>query len=109
MNILAKGTILYYINRYPEAKTSLLTWYYEFSKLKVPNFNALKLIYGNVSIVGDNRIIFNIKGNDYRLLVSVNFRKLSAYVIWFGTHREYNQINMNTIAFNTAILNLKSK
>ena len=109
MNIIAKGTIIYYINRYPEAKISLLTWYHEFSKLNVTNFNTLKVIYTNASIVGGNRLIFNIKGNDYRLLVSVNFQKLAAYVIWFGTHREYDKINVKTIAFNTAILNFKSK
>ncbi len=109
MNIIAKGTILYYINRYPKAKTSLLTWYYEFSKMTFPTFNALKEVYGNASIVANNRVIFNIKGNDYRLVVSVNFRQLAAYVIWFGTHKEYDKIDTATIEFDTAILNYKTK
>lgn len=109
MNIIAKGTIIYYIDKYPKAKTSLLTWYYEFSKLIFVNFNALKTVYGNASIVAGNRVIFNIKGNDYRLMVTVNFKQGVAYVIWFGTHNEYDKINVATISFDTAILNYKTK
>lgn len=109
MNIIARGTILYYIDRYPNAKTSLLTWYHEFTKLAFSNFNELKVVYGNASIVANNRVIFNIKGNDFRLVVSVNFRQLAAYVIWFGTHKEYNKIDAETIEFDTSILNYKSK
>ena len=109
MNIIAKGTILYFIDKYPNAKTSLLTWYYEFSKANFANFNSLKAVYGSASIVAGNRVIFNIKGNDFRLVVSVNFRHLAAYVIWFGTHKEYDKINVTTVEFNTAILNFKKK
>ena len=109
MNIIAKGTILYYIDKYPKAKIPLLTWYYEFAKQAFKNFNELKAVYGNASIVANNRVIFNIKGNDYRLVVSVNFRKLAAYVIWFGTHREYDKIDTGTVEFKTGILNYKTK
>jgi mRNA interferase HigB len=109
MNIIAKGSILFYSDKYPKAKTSLLTWYYEFSKALFHNFNELKQVYANASIAANNRIIFNIKGSDYRLVVSVNFRQLAAYVIWFGTHTEYDKIDTGTIEFDTKILNHKSK
>jgi mRNA interferase HigB len=109
VNIIAKGTIQYYIVKYPKAKTGLLTWYHEFSKLKFHNFNELKAIYGNASVVANNRIIFNIKGNDFRLVVSVNFQKTAAYVIWFGTHAEYDKINVETISFDMNILKFKSR
>ncbi len=109
MNIIAKGTVLYYIDKYPKAKTALLTWYYEFSKMDFANFNGLKTVYGNASIVAGNRVIFNIKGNDYRLITSVNFRQAAAYVIWFGTHKEYDKIDSVTVTFHTAILNYKTK
>src|SRR5665647_2293942 len=105
MNIIAKGTILYYIDKYPKAKISLLTWYFEFSKLSFVNFNVLKTVYGSASIVAGSRVIFNIKGNDYRLVVTVNFKQGAAYVIWFGTHNQYDKINVATVSFDTAILN----
>ena len=104
MKILIKKTILYYATKYPIAQTQLLIWYNEFSKLEFQNFNELKKVYGNASIVNNNRVIFNIKGNDFRLIVSVNFLQSACYVIWFGTHKEYDKINVETIAFNTAIL-----
>ena len=109
MNIIDKGTILYYINKHTKAKTLLLTWYHEFSKAEFRNFNELKQIYGNASIVTNNRVIFNIKGNDFRLVVSVNFKRLAAYVIWFGTHKEYDRMDPSTVEFDVDILNYKSK
>ena len=73
----------------------------------VNNFNELKTVYGNASIIANYRVIFNIKGNDYRLIVSVNFKQLAAYIIWFGTHKEYDKINVETIEFDKSILNYK--
>ena len=109
MNIIVKRAVLYYIDKYPAAKTSLLGWYNEFLKEDFHHFNELKDVYGNASIVANNRVIFNIKGNDYRLIVSVNFKQLAGYIIWFGTHKEYDKINAGTIEFDTHILMYKVK
>jgi mRNA interferase HigB len=109
MNIIVKRAILYYVDKYPKARNSLLTWYNEFLRQDFKTFNELKKVYGNASIVGNSRVIFNIKGNEYRLIVSVNFKQSAAYVIWFGTHKEYDKINVETVAFNTAILTYKTK
>jgi mRNA interferase HigB len=97
MNVIAKRTIIYYTEQYPPAKAALLTWLKEFEKSNFDNFNYLKQVYGNASVVANHRVIFNIKGNDFRLIVSVNFRTQSAYVIWFGTHREYDEIDVATV------------
>jgi len=107
MKILVKKTILFYIKKYPIAEMPLLIWYNEFSKHGFSTFNELKKVYGNASIVNTNRVVFNIKGNDFRLIVSVNFLQEACYVIWFGTHKEYDKINVETIAFDTTILTNK--
>lgn len=107
MNIIVKRAVLYYIDKYPNAKTSLLVWYNEFLEQEFKSFNELKDVYGNASIVANSRVIFNIKGNDYRLIVSVNFKQLAAYIIWFGTHKQYDKIDTETIQFDTKILNFK--
>jgi mRNA interferase HigB len=104
MKILVRKTILFYIKKYPIAETQLLIWYNEFSKYEFQNFNELKNVYGNASVLNNNRAIFNIKGNDFRLLVSINFIQSACYVIWFGTHKEYDKINVETIAHDTSIL-----
>jgi mRNA interferase HigB len=108
MNIIAKGSITYYCDQFPKAKTALLSWYYEFSKQIFKSFNDLKGIYGNASIVANSRVVFNIKDNEYRLVVMVSFKKSAAYIIWFGTHSEYDKINVSTISFDTKILQNKN-
>lgn len=85
-------------------KTFSYIWYNEFSRYEFNNFNELKSVYGNASIVNNNRIVFNIKGNDFRLVASINFLQGACYVIWFGTHAAYDKINVETIAFDTTIL-----
>lgn len=107
MNIIVKRAILYYIQRYPNAKNALLIWYNEFLKYDFGSFQELKLVYGNASVIQNNRVIFNIKGNDYRLIISINFTQRAAYVIWFGTHNEYDKIDTATVAFDTKILTFK--
>jgi len=100
MNIIARGTILVYIEKYPLAKTALLNWYQEFTKAYYENFNQLKLVYGNASIVANDRVIFNIKGNDFRLIVSINYRRQAVMVKWLGTHKEYDQIDAQEVDFD---------
>jgi mRNA interferase HigB len=109
VKVLVKKTILYYTKKYPIVKTQLLIWYNEFSKVDFRNFNELKRVYGNASLVNNERVVFNIKGNDFRLVVSINFLQTACYVIWFGTHKEYDKINVETIAFDTIILNYKKQ
>jgi len=104
MRILVKKTILYYTQKYPVASTQLLIWYNEFSKKEFSNFNELKKVYGNAIIVSNNRVVFNIKGNDFRLVVSINFLQKACYVLWFGTHKEYDKIDVSKIEFDPTIL-----
>jgi mRNA interferase HigB len=107
VKILVRKTLLYYAKRYPKAETALMIWFSEFSRQHFRNFNELKMVYGSASIVNNNRVVFNIKGNDFRLVVSINFEQAAAYIIWFGNHQEYNKIDVQTISFDTTILNNK--
>jgi mRNA interferase HigB len=104
MNIIARGTILFYIGKYPKAKNALLIWYQQFSKEVFTSFNELKSVYASASIIAKNRVIFNIKGNDFRLIVSCNFKRAAAYIIWFGPHKEYDKIDATVVEFDINIL-----
>lgn len=99
MNIVSKPTIISYIEKYPAAATALQAWHKDFLKAKFKNPNELKDVYGNASVLSNGRVIFNIKGNSFRLIVSIDFKRQSAYVIWFGTHVEYDKIDAATIAY----------
>ncbi|RNL49768.1 type II toxin-antitoxin system HigB family toxin [Pedobacter jejuensis] len=107
MKILVKKTVLYYAKTYQLGSSSLTTWFNEFSKQEFNNFNQLKSVYKNASIIANNRVVFNIKGNDFRLVVSINFLQQACYVIWFGTHQEYDKIDVETVPFDVNILNRK--
>ncbi|MCU0340555.1 MAG: type II toxin-antitoxin system HigB family toxin [Spirosomaceae bacterium] len=98
-NVLSTKTLNHYINQYPEAANALKKLYQELSKSSFDSFNDLKVVYGSASIVGDNRVVFNVVGNKYRLIVRVNFEYKRIMIKWFGTHKEYDQINAAKVEF----------
>jgi mRNA interferase HigB len=89
--------LLAYAEKYPLAKNALFEWYHELVKSDFKNFNELKAAYGSASLIGDDRIIFNIMGNKYRLVVRIVFEYKAIQIKWFGTHKEYDKINVSTI------------
>ena len=96
-NIIARRTLNEYARKYPEAKTALQKWYHEMAEADFKNFNELKSAYGSASVVGDDRAVFNLCGNKYRLVARFNFQFKAVQVKWFGTHKEYDKINVETI------------
>jgi mRNA interferase HigB len=96
-NIIARKTILEYARRYPKASNALFAWYYEIVNADYKNFNQLKADHPSASIVGDDRVVSNIMGNNYRLVVRIVFAYRAVQIKWFGTHKEYNEINVQTI------------
>ncbi len=96
-NIITRRTLLEYCKKYPVAATALQEWYHEFVSCDFKNFNELKQVYGNASLVADDRVVFNIMGNNYRLVVRIVFDYKAIQIKWFGTHAEYDQINVITI------------
>lgn len=98
-NVITRKTLLEYITKYPQAKTALEKWYYEMLESDYKSFNEFKAIYLNCSLVGDDRVVFNIKGNEYRLVVRFSFVFKSIQIKWFGTHKEYDKVNVETINY----------
>ena len=96
-NIIARKTLLSYCKKYPEAESALLEWYHEIIAERFLNFNDLKKKYGSASLVGDDRVVFNVLGNKFRLVVRVVFEFKTVQVKWFGTHKEYNEIDVKKI------------
>lgn len=55
--------------------------------------------YANASIVGPERVVFNIKGNDYRLVVALNYARKSIFIKWFGTHSDHDKIDVKKVKY----------
>lgn len=60
----------------------------------------VKRLYASASIVSADRIVFNIKGNDYRLVAAVDFEKGIVWIKWLGTHRDYDRIDARAVGFD---------
>jgi mRNA interferase HigB len=95
MRVIAKSRFRGYWqdNRYRSAEQSLRAWYDEVSKGTWKHFNELKRDYPAASLVGNNRAVFNIKGNEFRLIVKFEFAMNAVFIRFFGTHKEYDKVN----------------
>ena len=98
-NIINRKTLLVYAEKYPNARNALFEWYYEFLKSDFKTFQDLKAAHGSASLVGDDRVVMNIMGNHYRLVIRVVFAYKTMQIKWFGTHSEYDKIDVTTVKF----------
>lgn len=83
--------------RHPQAEIPLRGWYAEASNADWKTPADIKSIYRNASFLANNRVIFNIKGNDYRLVVAVRYTQGLMFIRFVGTHAEYDHIDASTI------------
>ena len=97
MHIIARRTLVEYWSRVPETKSELEAWFSEAEAAHWATPVDVKAKYGNASILKDGRVVFNVRGNTYRLIVHIQYQKHIVYIRFIGTHREYDQINANTI------------
>ena len=96
MRIIAKRTLREFWVRYPDAEEPLLAWYREVEKEDWSKPSQVKDKYRSASFVGD-RVVFHIKGNDYRLVVRINYPYRVVYVRFVGTHKEYDEIDVKEV------------
>lgn len=97
LRIIAKRTLREYWEENPDCEQHLKTWYETAKKSNWSNHNEIKKTYRSASIVGNDRVVFNIKGNHYRLIVKFNFERGWAFIRFIGTHKEYDKINAKEI------------
>ena len=99
MRIIAVKTLREYWKEFSKTKQALLAWYEETETAEWNNPNELKVQYRNASILTDKRVVFNIHGNNYRLIVDIEYRLKIVFIVWFGTHTQYDKINAKKISY----------
>jgi len=99
MRIISKKRLkdFYENSSYSDSKSALESWHKEVSKLDWNNPNEIKLMYRSASIIGDEKIVFNIAGNKYRLIVKINYYAKIVFIKFIGTHKQYDKVNMEDI------------
>ena len=93
MRIVTFAIIKEYVSKRPDADKALREWYKKTEKSQWNCFSDIKQTFNSVDSVGNNRFVFNIKGNDYRLVAIVIFASQKVYIRCIGTHKEYNKID----------------
>ena len=94
MRIIAKRSLREFWERHRDAEQALRAWHSEVNRGDWQSPCDIKVRYRTASIVGDGRVVFNIKGNRYRLVVRINYPYRVVYVRFVGTHAEYDRIDV---------------
>ena len=97
MRIIAVSQLKVFWQKYPGAEQSFLCWIDEAKKANWQTPADIKAQFGHASILKSNRVVFNIKGNAYRLVVAVAYRYSAIYIKFAGTHQQYDAIDANTV------------
>lgn len=97
MRIISKRRLREFWERHANAEEPLLAWYREVVNEDWDSPAKVKDKFRNASMVGDNRVVFNIKGNDYRLVVRINYPGRIVYVRFVGTHAEYDAVDAKEV------------
>jgi mRNA interferase HigB len=80
-------------------KSALEAWFHEVQSAKWRGPTDVTRDYGSASIVGSDRVVFNIKGNSYRLVVAVDYRRQIVFIKWLGSHAAYDEIDVKTVKY----------
>ncbi|MDR0793507.1 MAG: type II toxin-antitoxin system HigB family toxin [Chitinophagaceae bacterium] len=97
MRIVTFKTIKEFSEKYSDADMPLREWYKKVKDSEWDNFAEVKQTFNSVDNVGNNRFVFNIKGNTYRLVAIIIFASKKVYIRFIGTHSEYDKIDCSTI------------
>jgi mRNA interferase HigB len=97
MHLVSLPPLLRFIAAHPDAKQSVLAWCDEVKKARWRQPSDIKAQYAHASILKNRRVVFNLKGNNYRLIVAVAYNLGFVYVKFIGTHAQYDAIDVNTV------------
>jgi mRNA interferase HigB len=99
MVIISRAVLRAFVLAHPDAQTALEEWYHHVRDADWANGAAVRQSFNTADYVGNQRFVFNIKGNRYRLIASVSFTTRTVYIKFVGTHRQYDAIDATTIEF----------
>ena len=96
MRVITRQKLVQFWERHPDVQESLKAWLNEAEKAHWKSPNDIKAHYRSADILRGNRVVFNIKGNHYRLVVKIHFNTKIVYIRFLGTHKEYEKIDAET-------------
>ncbi|MCP4545812.1 MAG: type II toxin-antitoxin system HigB family toxin [bacterium] len=97
MRIISRRALREFWERHPDARGSLDAWYADVKRADWEKPSDIKSIYANASLIGDDRVVFNVNGNRFRLVVLVRYQYKMVYIRFVGTHQDYDKIDVATV------------
>jgi mRNA interferase HigB len=97
MRVIAVSTLRSFWELHPDAEQPLKAWFEEARCASWTQPADIKALYRSVSVLKNRRVVFNIKGNDYRLIVAIAYKLQIVYVKFVGTHRQYDAVDAETV------------
>jgi mRNA interferase HigB len=97
MRIIARSTLREYWQKHPDTEQPLKAWFDDTSRANWKTPSDIKENYANASIIANNRVVFNIKGNNHRLIVHIRYDISIVFIRFIGTHQEYDKIDAATV------------
>jgi mRNA interferase HigB len=97
MNVISKRTLIEFYRLYPKTKSALEVWHSDTRKAVWSSPEDIKKLYASASFLKDNRVVFNIKGNEFRLIVHIDYPRKIVRVKFIGTHAQYDKINASEV------------
>ena len=97
MRIIARGTLKLFWKKHPNSEHPLKVWYEIVRSADWKRPNDIKELFRSADIIANDRVVFNIKGNTYRLIVNIKYDFQVVYIRFIGTHAEYNKINAKNV------------
>jgi mRNA interferase HigB len=97
MRVIAKSTLREFWEKHNDCEQQLKSWYQEANQANWASVNEIKNEYPSASVLQNNRMVFNIKGNNYRLIVRINYAYQMMWIRFIGIHAEYDKIDANKI------------
>jgi mRNA interferase HigB len=97
MRVIAVSTLRAFWKRHPDAKEPLKAWYAEVSGASWSQPADIEATFRSASVLKNRRVVFNVKGNDYRLVVAIAYKLQIVYVKFIGTHKEYNRVDVDAV------------
>lgn len=101
MRIIKRTTLIKFGGKHSRALQPLLSWYDEVKKTSWKKPQDVVRSFRTADIISGKRIVFNIKGNDYRLIADLEYRFGIVFIVWIGTHSEYDKIDVKTINYGS--------
>ncbi len=100
MRVIARNTLIRFWESHPLAEQPLKAWFDEVRCASWKTPQEVKAVFRSASVISNKRVVFNIKGNDYRLITDIEYKLGLVFIVWIGSHKEYDKVDVKDVTYD---------